>query len=164
VPYQLFATLDGHIILAIGNDTQFARFATLIGYREWGDDPRFQTNAGRIENRAALIPQIAAIMAARTSAAWVAILGAASIPQGPVNRIDQALADPQAVFRGLVTEAGGRPAIASPLRLSESAQKLSSAPPLLGEHSEAVLTKLLGLSSEDIAALRQSGVISAARA
>ncbi len=159
VPYQLFATLDGHIILAIGNDAQFARFAALIGHGEWADDPRFQTNAGRIENRAALIPQIAAIMAARTSADWVAVLEAAGIPQGPVNRIDQALADPQALFRGLVTEAGGRPAIASPLRLSESSPAPSSAPPLLGEHSEAVLMQVLGLSREDVAALRKSGVI-----
>ena len=159
VPYQLFATLDGHIILAIGNDAQFARFAALVGHGEWAEDRRFQTNGGRNENRALLIPQIAAIMAGRTSGDWEVELEAAGIPQGPVNRIDQALADPQALFRGLVTEAGGRPAIASPLRLSESSCALSSAPPLLGEHSEAVLMQILGLSREDVAALRKSGVI-----
>ncbi len=159
VPYQLFATVDGHIILAVGNDAQFARFAALVGHGDWADDPRFVTNAGRNENRAVLIPQIAAIMAGRTSAEWEALLEAQGIPQGPVNRIDQALADPQAEFRRLVTNAGGRPAIASPLRFSGSSTVPSSAPPLLGEHSEMVLTDVLGMSRDDVAALRKAHII-----
>lgn len=143
VPYQAFATLDGHIILAIGNDGQFARFASLVGRDEWANDERFATNSGRIVNRAALIPDIAFLMASRTTAEWVEALGEASIPNGPINRIDQALADPQAVFRGLITDAGGRPAIASPLRLSASDRDAGTAPPLLGADTEAVLTRLL---------------------
>ncbi len=143
VPYQAFATLDGHIILAIGNDGQFARFASLVGRGEWASDKRFATNSGRIVNRAALIPDIAFLMASRTTADWVDALGKASIPNGPINRIDQALADPQALFRGLVTDAGGRPAIASPLRLSGSDSDAGTAPPLLGADTEAVLARLL---------------------
>jgi crotonobetainyl-CoA:carnitine CoA-transferase CaiB-like acyl-CoA transferase len=159
VPYQLFATLDGHIILAVGNDGQFARFAALVDHPEWGDDPRFKTNAGRIENRAALIPQIAEIMAARTSADWAAALDAAGIPFGPVNSIEQALADPQAIARGLRATAGERPAIASPLRLSDSPPTPATAPPLLGEQTEAVLGAKLGLSAQQLDDLRLRGVI-----
>ncbi len=159
VPYQLFATLDGHIILAVGNDGQFARFAQLVGHPEWAEDARFKTNGARNEHRAALIPQIAAIMAGRTSADWETALAAQGIPQGPVNRIDQALADRQAEFRGLSTQAGDRPAIASPLRLSDAPCQPSSAPPLLGQQSDAVLTHVLGLSAEEVASLRRRGIV-----
>jgi crotonobetainyl-CoA:carnitine CoA-transferase CaiB-like acyl-CoA transferase len=159
VPYQLFATLDGHIILAVGNDGQFARFAALVDHAEWADDPRFKTNAGRIENRAALIPQIAALMAGRTSADWAVALDAAGIPFGPVNSIEQALADPQAVARGLKTQAGTRPAIASPLRLSDSPATPATAPPLLGQQTDAVLTARLGLSIEQLNDLRSRGIV-----
>ncbi len=159
VPYQLFATLDGHIILAVGNDGQFARFAALVDYPEWAEDVRFKTNAGRIENRTALIPQIAGLMATRTSADWAIALEAAGIPFGPVNSIDEALADPQAIARGLQTQAGHRPAIASPLRLSDSPPTPSTAPPLLGEHTDQILSSKLGLSPEHLAALRASGII-----
>lgn len=159
VPYQLFATLDGHIILAVGNDGQFARFAVLVDHAEWADDPRFKTNAGRIGHRIDLIPQIAAIMAARTSAHWAVALEGAGIPFGPVNNIDQALADPQAVARGLQTEAGNRPAIASPLRLSDSLVTPATAPPLLGAHTDGVLAAKLNLSPERLAELRELKII-----
>jgi crotonobetainyl-CoA:carnitine CoA-transferase CaiB-like acyl-CoA transferase len=145
VPYQAFATLDGHIILAIGNDGQFARFASLVGRDEWANDERFATNSGRIVNRAELIPDIAYIMASRTTAQWVEVLGEGGIPNGPINQIDQALADPQSVFRSLVTNAGGRPGIASPLRLSDSERDAGTAPPVLGADTGAVLARLLGL-------------------
>jgi crotonobetainyl-CoA:carnitine CoA-transferase CaiB-like acyl-CoA transferase len=130
-PYQAFATKDGHIILAVGNDTQFARFATLAGHEAWGSDPRFQTNAARVAHRETLIPMIADVMAQRTTADWIACLESENIPHGPINTIAQALADPQAIARGLVTETGGRPAIASPLRLSDSPTDAGTAPPLL---------------------------------
>jgi crotonobetainyl-CoA:carnitine CoA-transferase CaiB-like acyl-CoA transferase len=144
VPYQAFATRDGHLILAVGNDSQFARFAQLAGRPEWTEDARFRTNAGRIENRAALVPDVAAIMASRTTNEWVAGLEAAGIPHGPINTVEQALADPQAQFRGLVTRAGERPAIRSPLRLSDSMPDEGTAPPLLGADTETVLRELLG--------------------
>ena len=137
----------------------FARFAALVEHPEWAEDTRFKTNAGRIENRAALIPQIAGLMATRTSADWSVALEAAGIPFGPVNSIDQALADPQSIARGLQTSAGTRPAIASPLRLSESPVTPSTAPPLLGEHSDEILSSSLGLAPERLAELRALGII-----
>ncbi|MFM9852727.1 MAG: CaiB/BaiF CoA transferase family protein, partial [Sphingomonadaceae bacterium] len=158
VPYQAFATLDGHLILAVGNDAQFARFGALIGKADWGDDPLFATNSARIANRTALIPDIAYHMATRTTADWVAALTDAGIPHGPINRIDQALADPQAIFRSLVTDAGGRPGIASPLRLSDSPPDAGSAPPILGADTKAVLKRLLGLDDDQIAAVSGHGL------
>lgn len=159
VPYQAFATADGHLILAVGNDSQFARFGTLAGYPDWGSDPRFATNAARIENRADLTPEIARIMASQTTAHWVEALEAASIPHGPINNIGQALADPQAVHRGLVTDAGGRPAIASPLRLSDSVPDAGTAPPVLGADTLDVLRRLLDLDAGTVGDLRARGII-----
>jgi crotonobetainyl-CoA:carnitine CoA-transferase CaiB-like acyl-CoA transferase len=156
VPYQTFATLDGHLILAVGNDAQFARFGALIGKADWGDDPLFATNSARIANRSALIPDIAYHMATRTTADWVAALTEAGIPHGPINRIDQALADPQAIARRLVTDAGGRPGIASPLRLSDSLPIAGTAPPILGADTHAVLKRLLGLDDNQVAAVSRT--------
>ena len=159
IPYQAFATLDGHLILAVGNDGQFARFVTLTDLPEWGSDPRFVTNAARLANRPVLIPQVARIMAGRTTAEWTEILTANGIPHGPINQIDQALADPQALHRGLVTSAGDRPAIASPLRLSDSPPPPGSAPPLLGADTAAVLAALCGVDADALAELRATAVI-----
>jgi crotonobetainyl-CoA:carnitine CoA-transferase CaiB-like acyl-CoA transferase len=159
VPYQAFATLDGHLILAVGNDSQFARFAALVGRDEWCEDARFTTNTARIENRAALIPEITQLMALRTTADWVRALEMAGIPHGPINTIEQALAEPQAVSRGLSVMAGGRPGIASPLRLSASPTDPGSAPPILGNDTDAVLADLLQLSPADIQKLRTEGVL-----
>ncbi|MEQ1548762.1 MAG: CaiB/BaiF CoA-transferase family protein [Chakrabartia sp.] len=159
VPYQAFATLDGHLILAVGNDSQFARFGTLVGHPAWGSDPRFITNSARIANRSELTPEIARIMATRTTAEWGVALEAANIPHGPINRIDQALSDPQAVHRGLVTDAGGRPAIASPLRMSDSPTDAGTAPPVLGADTETVLAQILGLNAAEIVQLRALSVL-----
>ncbi len=159
VPYQAFATVDGHLILAIGNDSQFARFAALAGHPEWGLDARFQTNAARVANRAELIPGIALIMASRTTADWIAGLEGAAIPHGPINTIEQALADPQAVHRGLATQADNRPAILSPLRLSDSPVDTGTPPPILGADTDAVLGSVLGLGADEIAQLRAAGVV-----
>jgi crotonobetainyl-CoA:carnitine CoA-transferase CaiB-like acyl-CoA transferase len=131
-PYQAFATKDGHIILAVGNDAQFARFAQVAGHEAWSTDPQFQTNTARVAHRETLIPMIADVMAGQTTAEWITILEAENIPHGPINTIAQALADPQAIARGLVTNAEGRPAIASPLRLSDSPCDPGTAPPILG--------------------------------
>jgi crotonobetainyl-CoA:carnitine CoA-transferase CaiB-like acyl-CoA transferase len=159
VPYQAFATSDGHLILAVGNDSQFDRFGALVGRPEWGGDPRFQTNAARIENRVDLTTQIAKIMATRTTAEWVIILEHAGIPHGPINTIDQALADPQAIHRGLVMDVSGRPGIASPLRLSDSMPEATVAPPILGQDTEETLRRLLGLDPDQITTLRSGGII-----
>lgn len=159
VPYQVFETADGHMIVAVGNDGQFAHFVKVLGLAALAVDPLYATNAGRVENRATLIPQLAAAMKTQTTAHWDAALSAANVPAGPINDIGQALADPQSVARGLATMAGNRPAIASPLRLSDSMPDAGSEPPLLGQNTAEVLQDVLGHSAADIAALKQRSVV-----
>jgi crotonobetainyl-CoA:carnitine CoA-transferase CaiB-like acyl-CoA transferase len=159
VPYQAFATHDGHLILAVGNDGQFARFSALVGHPEWSRDARFTTNAARVANRADLTPEIARIMTSRTTDDWVVALNAEGIPHGPINGIDKALSDPQAMARGLATKAGDRPAIASPLRLSDSPVDAGTAPPLLGADTLNVLGNVLGLDETTLTRYRLAGII-----
>ena len=159
VPYQVFETADGHMIVAVGNDGQFAHFVGALGLAHLADDPLYKTNAGRVENRATLIPHLAAAMKTQATAHWDAALSAVNVPAGPINDIGQALADPQSVARGLATMAGNRPAIASPLRLSDSMPDAGTEPPLLGQNTAEVLESLLGHGASDVAALRDKGVI-----
>lgn len=164
VPYQLFATADGLMILAVGNDAQFARFAGIAGHGEWAADPRFASNAARVGHRETLVPMIAEAMRRRTTGDWIAALNQAGIPCGPVNDIAAALADPQAAQRGLVQHlpdglGNTAPSVASPLRLSASSRDDDRAPPHLGQHSAAVLADILGLEAEEIEALHKDRVI-----
>jgi crotonobetainyl-CoA:carnitine CoA-transferase CaiB-like acyl-CoA transferase len=164
VPYQDFPTADGDIILTIGNDGQFGKFAEVAGYPEWAHDPRFATNKARVAHRKELVPLIRQVTVFRTTAEWVALLEKAGVPCGPINDLGQVFSDPQVLARGLRIDmphplAGSVPQVASPIRLSETPVAYRKAPPLLGEHSEAVLQALLGLSFEKILSLRQSGVI-----
>ncbi len=164
VPYQDFPTADGDIILTIGNDGQFRKFAEVAGRPEWADDPRFAGNKARVANRAELIPLIRQVTVFRTTAEWVAELERAGVPCGPINDVAQVFADPHVQARGLCMEmphplAGSVPQVASPIRLSESPVNYRKAPPLLGEHSEALLQRLLGLDREQIVCLRRDGVI-----
>ncbi|TCD19545.1 CoA transferase [Pseudomonas sp. IC_126] len=164
VPYQDFPTADGDIILTIGNDGQFRKFADVAGRPEWADDPRFASNKARVANRAELIPMIRQVTVFRTTADWVAELERAGVPCGPINDVAQVFADPHVQARGLRLEiphplAGSVPQVASPIRLSESPVDYRKAPPLLGEHSEALLQRLLGLAPEQVASLRRDGVI-----
>lgn len=159
VPYQVFETADGHMIVAVGNDSQFGHFVGALGLAKLADDDRYRTNAARVEHRDSLIPQLAEAMRKRSTRDWDAALTAVNVPAGPINDIGQALADPQSVARGLATMAGNRPAIASPLRLSDSMPDAGSAPPLLGENSAEVLSSLLGHGAEDVADLAAKGII-----
>ncbi len=159
VPYQPFETADGWIIVAVGNDGQFARFAALLGHPEWAEDDRFATNGARVDNRDTLIPPIVAAMKTKGSGDWAALLEAETIPYGPINTIEQAFAEPQAVHRGLSSEVEGVPYVASPLRLSDSERPDPTPPPLLGQDTDAVLADRLGLAPEDIEKLRNSGAI-----
>jgi crotonobetainyl-CoA:carnitine CoA-transferase CaiB-like acyl-CoA transferase len=164
VPYQVFATADGHLILAAANDGQFRRFCAAAGADALADDPRFATNGERVHNRADLTPALDTIFAARTTQEWIALLEAANVPCGPINRIDQVFNDPQAVARGLKVPlehamAGPLDLVASPLRLSKTPPEYRSAPPLLGEHTDEVLATELGLDAEEIARLRGDGVL-----
>ena len=164
VPYQDFPTADGDIILTVGNDAQFRRFAEVAGHPEWADDPRFASNKSRVAHRKELVPMIRQVTVFRTTAEWVAVLEQAGVPCGPINDLAQVFADPQVQARGLRVEvphplAGTVPQVASPIRLSESPVEYRKAPPLLGEHSEALLQRLLGRTPEQIDTLRRAGVI-----
>jgi crotonobetainyl-CoA:carnitine CoA-transferase CaiB-like acyl-CoA transferase len=164
VPYQDFPTADGDIILTVGNDGQFRKFAEVAGRPEWADDPRFASNKARVAHRQELVPMIRQVTVFRTTAEWVAALEQAGVPCGPINDLAQVFADPQVQARGMRVDmphslAGSVPQVASPIRLSETPVEYRSAPPLLGEHSEALLQRLVGLSFEKIISLRQSGVI-----
>ncbi|MFM7027984.1 MAG: CaiB/BaiF CoA transferase family protein [Chakrabartia sp.] len=159
VPYQVFETADGHMIVAVGNDSQFAHFVGALGLAALTKDPLYATNAARVENRGTLIPQLADVMRTQPTRHWDAALTAVNVPAGPINDIGQAFADPQSVARGLATMAGDRPAVASPLRLSDSMPDAGTAPPLLGENSADVLAALLGHDAQEIAALIAKGVV-----
>jgi len=158
VPYQAFATADGHIILAVGNDAQFGRFCAASGLDALASDPRFAMNAGRVENRAALIPHIAAALAGRTTVEWMSTLEALGVPCGPINSIAQALNDPQALARGITMEIAHPdgyvvPSVRNPLQFVGAETTRHVSPPALGEHTHAVLRDVLGMSDEEIRAV-----------
>lgn len=148
VPYQAFATSDGHLILAIGNDGQFIKFCEAAGMDALAKDARFATNAGRVENRAALLHELEPAISRRTTSEWISTLDPLGVPCGPINSIAQAFAEPQAAARGLAMklDADGReiPSVRNPLRFSAAPDWPSAPPPCLGEHTEAVLKEILG--------------------
>ncbi len=160
VPYQAFATADGHVIVAVGNDGQFARFCEIIGKPELAADPAYATNAVRVANRAALVPIIIEAMAGRDTAALHAAFEAAGVPFGPINTLDEVFADPQVRARGMRLEldhpsAGSVPLVGSPIRYSDSTLEFERPPPLLGEHTAEVLQGVLGLDDGAIERLRR---------
>jgi crotonobetainyl-CoA:carnitine CoA-transferase CaiB-like acyl-CoA transferase len=164
VPYQDFPTADGHMILAIGNDGQFARFCEEAGRPELAQDPRFVTNQARVEHRAALIPILRHLTTARTTAAWVAALEACAVPCGPINGMAEVFADLQVLARGLRIEmphpeVGSVPLVASPLRLSDTPVDYRLAPPALGAHTDEVLQEILGMTPEALQGLRGRGIL-----
>jgi crotonobetainyl-CoA:carnitine CoA-transferase CaiB-like acyl-CoA transferase len=164
VPYQVFSTADGYLILAVANDRQFRNFCRAADAEHIGSDPRFATNAERVGVREILIEMLTPIFAARATADWITALEAANVPCGPINRVDQLFADPQAIARGLkvsMTHSAAGPVdlVASPLRLSKTPPEYRIAPPLLGEHTEQVMREILGLRPAEIAKLRDDRII-----
>ncbi len=146
VPYQDVPTADGDMILAIGNDGQFARFCAVAGRPEWATDVRFATNAARVVHRAVLIPLLRQTTVMRTTAEWIRALESQAVPCGPINRLDEVFADPQVRARGLRVElphalAESVPGVANPIRLSATPVVYHTAPPQLGQHTEAVLAE-----------------------
>ncbi|MEK9831248.1 MAG: CaiB/BaiF CoA-transferase family protein [Rhodospirillaceae bacterium] len=166
VPYQVFATADGHIVVAVGNDNQFRTFAGILGEPELADQPLFATNDSRVRNRQEVVAHIQAIMQTKPSAYWLAELEANKIGCGPINTLDQVFEDPHVKAREMVVNiphplAGpdGAQLIASPLRLSETPVEYRHHPPLLGQHTDEVLRDVLGYDADKIAGLRESGAI-----
>lgn len=164
VPYQVFATSDGHVIVAVGNDGQWRRFCEGARRPDLAADPRYRTSAGRVTGRAELIPDLARTMLARPTADWVERLEAVGVPCGPINDYAQVFADPQVRHRGLRvdiarSDGGAAPSAASPLRLAGTPVAYRRGPPLLGEHTDEVLSGLLGRTAAEIARLRERGIV-----
>jgi formyl-CoA transferase len=162
VPYQPFQAADQPIIVAVGNDRQFARFAAILGHSEWKEDPAFATNAARVAARDRLVPMIAAIIATRSAAEWQAQLETAGVPSGPINTISQALADVQAVHRGALLERSGGalgdiPMVGSPVRFDGQRSDAELPPPALGEHNDEVLGKFM--DRDEIERLKAAGIV-----
>jgi formyl-CoA transferase len=161
VPYQPFQAADQPIIIAVGNDRQFAKLAAIVGHPEWAKDPEFATNPKRVAARDRLVPMIAEIVATRPAADWLKLLEEAGIPAGPINTISQALADPQAVHRGMRVNAeggalGGVPMVGSPIRIDGERSDAPLPPPALGEHCD-LLREMIG--DDEYQRLVRSGVI-----
>ncbi len=166
VPYQVFKTADGHIVLAIGNDGQFRKFCDFAGEPALASDARFATNPARIRNRAELISEMTGILARQTSAYWIRELERIGVPCGPINNLAEVFADPHVQARRMTIElphpaAGGEPTrlIANPIKFSETPVSYERAPPTLGQHTDEILKELLDLSSAEVAELRDDGVI-----
>jgi formyl-CoA transferase len=158
VPYQPFAAADQPIIIAIGNDRQFARLADICGHPEWVSDERFATNGARVANRGAIVERIADVIRTRAASEWLERLEAAGIPAGPINSVTQALGDVQAQHRAMVRMIAGTPSVASPLRMDGAHAVADLPPPALGEHTEEVL-QALGVGAAEAGRLRAAGVV-----
>jgi len=164
VPYQPFRASDGDVILACGNDNLYRKFCEAAGCSELARDPRFATNGKRVENRVELTRLLADIFRKRTKREWLELLEAAGVPNGPVNDVAQVFEEPQVKARAVRIDlehpvAGRLPSVASPMRFSGSPLEYDLAPPTLGQHTEEVLTRLLGKSEADVARLRAAGVV-----
>jgi crotonobetainyl-CoA:carnitine CoA-transferase CaiB-like acyl-CoA transferase len=163
-PYQTFKTADGNIILACGNDNLFRKFCEVAGCQELTTDPRYATNAKRVENRAAITEVLAAIFRKRTTREWVSSLDAAGVANGPINNIEQVFAEPQVVARGMRIDlphptAGTVPLVASPMRFSATPLEHKVPPPTLGQHTIEILRDILGKDAAAIAKLRESRIV-----
>ena len=164
VPYQTFDAVDGQIILAVGNDGQFARFCEVAGRPELARDERFATNPARVKHREVLVPVLAGLIATRPKQWWSDALEAAGVPCGAVNTLDQVFEDPQVKHRGMRVEmphptAGTVSLVGSPMHLSATPVEYRHAPPTLGQHTDEVLREVLGLDAQAIGALREAGVV-----
>ncbi|OWW20296.1 CaiB/BaiF CoA transferase family protein [Noviherbaspirillum denitrificans] len=163
VPYQDFPTADGYMIIAVGNNSQFARFCGIAGHPEWATDERFATNPQRVRHREVLIALIRGVTVSRTTDDWIAAMEAAGVPCGPINSLDKVFADPQVKARGMRIEMPHSltdkvPLVANPIRMSASPVQYRNPPPTLGEHTEQVLESWLEMTPADIDGLREKNV------
>ncbi len=163
-PYQVFATSDGHIIVAVGNDRQYARLCEAVGSPELARDPRFASNLLRVRHREVLDHLLAALFRTRPLSVWLDALERADVPCGPINTLAEVFADPQAQARGLRLELphptlGSVPSVANPIKYSATPISYRSAPPALGADTEAVLHTVLGIAPAEVARMRKAGII-----
>jgi len=164
VPYQTFACADGHIIVATGNDGQYQKFVEVGGKPELAGDSRFATNPERVKNRDILVPMLAEMVRAQPRDFWIDQLEKVGVPCGPINDIGDVYKNPQVQARGVVIDvphptAGSMKLVRSPMKMSATPSTSTVAPPLLGQHTDEILSTLLGRSADDIAALRAKGVL-----
>ena len=164
VPYQVFPTADGNVVLACGNDNLFGKFCIAAGCSELVTDPRFAKNAGRVQNRDVLVPLLMQVFAKRTTAQWVEVLEQAGVPNGPINSIAQAFDEEQVRDRGMRFDlphptGDNVPMIASPMKFSATPLAHNTPPPTLGQHTDEILAAALNLNAAKIAELRAAGVI-----
>jgi crotonobetainyl-CoA:carnitine CoA-transferase CaiB-like acyl-CoA transferase len=163
VPYQVFEVADGHLILAVGNDGQFAKFCEVAGCAELAGDARFATNANRVRHRDQLIPLLVPLMKARPRQQWLQALEAAKVPCGPINSLEEVFADPQVRERGMTVtvphpHSDALAMVASPIKLSDTPVQYRRPPPLLGEHTAQVLAEF-GIDAAQLQALREAKVV-----
>ncbi|MBT5047432.1 MAG: CoA transferase [Rhodospirillaceae bacterium] len=164
VPYEAFEASDMYLIVAVGNDGQYQRFVEAAGHPELASDDRFDTNAARVANREILIPIIRDFMKQRTGSDWIATLEKVGVPCGPINNMEQVFAHPQIQHRGLRMElehplAGSVPQVANPIRFTGQPHSYQGAPPTLGQHSDDVLRRILDMSDDEIATLKDAGIV-----
>lgn len=164
VPYEAFATADGHVVLAVGADRQWERFCRAVGQDAWAADARFRTNPDRVRHRDELTALLRPLLAARTTAEWLQLLEPAEVPCSRIAAVDEAAASPQSQARGMVRQvkdAAGRelPLLGNPIHWTGRPTPNPSAPPELGSHTDAVLQDWLHYHSDQIARLRRQGVI-----
>ncbi|MBU3708357.1 MAG: CoA transferase [Burkholderiaceae bacterium] len=164
VPYQVFNAADGELILAVGNDTQFAKLCAVLGCPEIAGDERYAKNANRVRHRDALLPLLQQRLVTRSVAQWVEVLQPEGVPCGPVNSIAQTFANPQVIHRQMRVDlphplAGSVPSVANPIKFSGTPIQYGDAPPTLGQHSDQVLKEYVGLSDAEIEALKKKRVM-----
>jgi len=163
-PYQSFEASDGYFILAVGNDSQFSKFCTTAGRPELAADPRFTTNAKRVENREALEAEITKLTKLKTKQEWIDKLHEVGVPCGQINDIAQAFADPQLqdrnMFQQLTSVSGTAvPLMNSPIHMPKTPTEGQKPPPMLGQHTDQVLQEFLGMTSEEIQSLRMDHIV-----
>ena len=163
VPYQTFATSDGHIIVAAGNDGQYRQLVMAGDRPELADDIRFATNPARVQNREILVPLLADMIKLKTKEQWISLLEAAGVPCGPINNLDEVFQHPQIIARNMCItlphpSAGEVRLVANPIKMSATPIQYETPPPLLGQHTEAILRHVLHYSSDEIAQLKALGV------
>ena len=164
VPYQTFASADGHIIVATGNDGQYRKFVQAGGRPELADDERYATNPARVQHRDALVPLLADMVKQKTRHEWIHLLEAAGVPCGPINTLGDVFDNPQVIARDMCItlphpSAGEVRLVGNPIKMSATPAQYGAPPPLLGQHTDLILRDVLHYSPEKIAELKNLGII-----